>query len=96
MNAFTKHPRKQGITYFGHWAFASGIALRLVSSAMVFAAHAVLPFISIEPRLDLEATSAFLLERNHFIETAAAKAHGQVNRGRAHARPGRHDTSARA
>ena len=54
-----------------------GIALRLLCSAAAFTVHALLPFISIKPRLDLEATSIFLLERNRFIETAAATAHGR-------------------
>ena len=71
-NALTDHPHEQGVTYFEHWAFAMGIAWRLLSTVVAFALHAVLPFISIEPRLDLEATAAFLAERNHFIETAAA------------------------
>ncbi len=96
MTAFTKHPYKQGITYLGHWVFAMGIACRLLGSVLAFTLHAILPFISIGSRLDLEATSAFLLERNHFIETAAATAHGQANPGRAHSNPGRHDTPAMA
>jgi hypothetical protein len=33
-----------------------------------------MPWITIEKQLDLEATSAFLLERNDFIETEAARA----------------------
>ena len=77
MTAFTRHPCKQGVTYIGHWIFAMGIAWRLLASVLAFTLHATLPFISIEPRLDLEATSEFLVERNHFIETAAASAHGQ-------------------
>ena len=72
MTAFTQHPHEQGVTYFEHWAFAMGIAWRLLTSVVAFALHAILPFITIEPRLDLEATSAFLMERNDFIETAAA------------------------
>ncbi len=73
MNALTEHPHQQGVTYFEHWAFAMGIAWRLLTTVVAFALHAMLPFISIEPRLDLEATAAFLAERNLFIETAAAK-----------------------
>jgi len=72
MNTFTHHPHAQGVTYFEHWSFAMGIAWRLLLSVIAFALHAVLPFITIERQFDLEATSAFLLERNHFIETAAA------------------------
>jgi hypothetical protein len=72
MQAFIQHPHEQGVTYFEHWAFAMGIAWRLLASVTAFALHALLPFITIESHLDLEATSAFLMERNHFIETAAA------------------------
>ena len=72
MNAFTRHPHEQGITYFEHWAFAMGIAWRLFSSVAAFTIHAMLPFITIERRLDLEATAAYLAERNRFIEAAAA------------------------
>jgi hypothetical protein len=77
MKPFTRHPHKQGVTYFEHWVFAMGIAVRLLSSVAAFVLHAVLPFVSIEPRLDLEATSEFLLERNCFIENAAATARGR-------------------
>ncbi len=91
MTAFTRHPHAQGITYFGHWVFAMGIAWRLLSSVIAFALHSVLPFISIQPRLDLEAMSAFLIERNQFIQTAAATAHDQPKPGRAQVNPGRHD-----
>ncbi len=72
MNAFTDHPHQQGVTYFEHWSFAMGIAWRLLCSVVEFALHALLPCITIQRRFDLEATSAFLLERNRFIETAAA------------------------
>jgi len=72
MNAFTDHPHNQGVTYTEHWLFAMGIAWRLLATVVAFAVHALLPFITIERHLDLEATSAFLLERNDFIETAAA------------------------
>ncbi len=92
MNAFTGHPHAQGVTYFEHWSFAMGIAWRLLASVMAFALHALLPFISIEPRHDLEATSAFLMERNHFIESAAATAHDKPNPGWTPLYPGRHDT----
>ncbi len=96
MNALNRHPKKQGITYFEHLVFAVGIAWRLLSSVVAFVLHALLPFISIERRFDLEATSAFLMERNHFIETAAATAHGQPKPRRPHANPGRHNTPAMA
>ncbi len=72
MRAFTEHPHKQGVTYFEHWLFAIGIACRLLRSVVAFAVHAMLPFIPIERRFDLEATSEFLLERNRFIENAAS------------------------
>ncbi len=96
MKPLTEHPHKQGVTYFEHWAFAMGIAWRLLTSVAAFALHALLPFISIEPRLDLEATAAFLAERNHFIETAAATAHGRPIPVRTATNPGRHDTPALA
>lgn len=96
MTAFFKHPYKQGVTYFGHWVFAMGIAWRLLASVFAFTLHATLPFVSIEPHLDLEATSAFLRERNHFIETAAATARGRANAGRAPSDTDRHNTPAMA
>jgi hypothetical protein len=74
MTIFTEHPHDQGITYFEHWGFAMGIAWRLLRSVLAFAIHALMPWITIERKFDLEATSAFLLERNDFIETEAARA----------------------
>ena len=70
MNPFTTHTQRQGVTYWEHWGFAMGIAYRLLISVLAFALHAMLPFISIESNRDLEATAAFLEERNHWIETA--------------------------
>lgn len=96
MNALTEHPHKQGVTYFEHWAFAMGIAWRLLASVIPFALHAVLPFISIEPRLDLEATAAFLMERNQFIEAAAATGLVQEGPDRGNTDPARHNTPALA
>jgi len=72
MNPFTRHPRQQGVSYAGHWRFAMGIAGRLLMSAAAFGLHAMLPWISIPRELDLEASAAFLLERNRWIESAAA------------------------
>ena len=72
MKAFTNHPNSQGVTYFEHWSFAMGIAWRLLRSVLAFVLHAMLPFITIEQRFDLEATSRFLLERNRFIEDTAS------------------------
>lgn len=70
MNPFTAHPQQQGISYFEHWSFAMGIACRLLTSVVVFALHAILPFIPIAPRHDLEKTTAYLAERNQWIENA--------------------------
>lgn len=70
MNPFTQHTQQQGITYFEHLYFAMGIAWRLSSSAMAFAMHAIFPFIDINNVLDLEATTDFLQQRNHWIENA--------------------------
>lgn len=72
MKLFTEHPHQQGITYLEHARFAAGIAYRLISSAIVFALHAIVPAIRIEQRLDLEATIAFLDERNRWIENSKA------------------------
>ena len=79
MNSFTAHPHRQGVTYFEHWRFAIGIACRLLASVVAFAAHAILPSISIKPDLDLEATAAYLAERNRWIETARDTAHSGVS-----------------
>jgi hypothetical protein len=70
MNPFTEHTQRQGLTYIEHWCFAMGIAYRLLSSVVAFALHAIFPFIDIECRLDLEATAAFVEERNRWIEGA--------------------------
>ena len=70
MNPFTTHPHRQGISYVEHWQFAMGIAFRLLASVVAFALHAILPFLPIAPRFDLEATAAYLKERNRWIETA--------------------------
>ena len=74
MNLLTAHPNNQGITYFEHWSFAMGIAYRLFACVTAFALHAVLPFFSIDPRFDLEATVAFLAERNAWIENSKVTA----------------------
>ena len=68
MNPFSIHPHDQGITYWAHFAFAMGIALRLLLSVLAFAAHAVFPFIGIDRSLDLEMTTRFLQEQNDWIE----------------------------
>jgi hypothetical protein len=70
MNPFTQHTQQQGVTYFEHFCFAMGIALRLSGSVFAFAAHAIFPFIDIDATLDLEATADFLQKRNHWIERA--------------------------
>ena len=77
MNPFTIHPRQQGISYFEHLRFAMGIACRLLHSAFAFVVHALFPFVSIEPRLDLECTAAFINERNDWIEKANGKSLGE-------------------
>lgn len=94
MTLFTEHPHAQGVSYIEHWFFAIGIAWRLFRSVLAFALHAVLPFITIRRKFDLEATSAFLLERNHFIETAAAKGHGSRIPAREPEASGHNDTPA--
>jgi hypothetical protein len=71
MTLFTEHPGAQGLGYVTHLAFAAGIALRLLRTALAFAVHAIFPFLSIEPRLDLEATSSYLLARNQHVEQLA-------------------------
>ena len=78
MSLFTDHPRQQGVSYATHGRFAAGIAWRLLMSASAFAVHAVVPAISIRPRLDLEATSAYLAERNRWIETSKDATHGNA------------------
>ena len=80
MNPLTKHTQQQGVTYLQHWGFAMGIAYRLLISVIAFALHAMLPFLSIEPQHDLEATASFLEERNHWIETAPHSQYGEPER----------------
>jgi Family of unknown function (DUF6356) len=80
MNPLTAHPHRQGIDYVEHWLFAMGIALRLLSSVVAFALHAILPFLPIAPRLDLEATAAYLAERNRWIGSTAKPSPGSSTR----------------
>ena len=94
MTLFTEHPHAQGVSYTEHWIFAFGIAWRLFRSVVAFSLHAVLPFITIRRRFDLEATSAFLIERNHFIETAAATSGNSSIPARGTDSPDHHDTPA--
>jgi len=77
MKPCTQHTQEQGVTYTEHLGFAMGIAFRLLVSVLAFAVHALLPFISIESRHDLEATATFLEERNYWIETAGQRQHTQ-------------------
>ena len=79
MNPFTEHPHQQGISYIEHGNFAMAIAWRLALVAVKFALHAVLPAITIERRFDLEATIAFLHERNDWIEQAGSKQGVAIN-----------------
>lgn len=72
-NPFTAHPHRQGISYVEHWQFAMGIAFRLLASVIAFALHAILPSLPIAPRHDLEATAAYLKERNRWIEAASGR-----------------------
>lgn len=77
-NPFTAHPREQAITYLEHCCFAVGIASRLSTSVVAFAAHAILPFIPIEPRLNLESTASYLTERNQWIDSDMRAVHADV------------------
>ena len=79
MNPFTIHTQQQGVTYVEHLYFAMGIAYRLFISVLAFAAHALLPFIDIKPEHDLEATVAYLNERNDWIESAKRNAHSDTS-----------------
>jgi len=88
MNHFTAHPHQQGITYFQHWRFATRIALRLLISALSFVLHAMLPFISIGSRLNLESTAAYSRERNRWIEAAEGSVHHDARPGPALGNPG--------
>jgi hypothetical protein len=56
----------------------------------------MLPFIPIEPRLDLEATTAYLAERNQWIESAKGAVHSDARSGFAGSRPSGRATSAPA
>ena len=69
MNPFIAHTQAQGVTYVEHWFFALGIAGRLLISVIAFALHGIFPFIDIAKRHDLEATMAYLNERNEWIES---------------------------
>ena len=93
MTIFTNHPHEQGVSYFEHLGFAIGISYRLLTSVLAFALHALFPFITIKREFDLEATCAFLQERNRFIESAAANRQPLHTPGRTYA-PARHDTPA--
>jgi hypothetical protein len=79
MNPFTAHTQQQGVTFVEHWYFAMGIAYRLFISVVAFATHALLPFIPIKPEHDLEATVAYLNERNNWIESAKRTAHSNAS-----------------
>ena len=81
MNPFTSHTQQQGVTYLEHGRFAMGIAYRLFISMVAFAVHAILPFIPIKPEHDLEATVAYLNERNDWIESAKGAVRNNANTG---------------
>ena len=93
MSIFTTHPHEQGVSYSEHLGFAISIAWRLFSCVLSFTVHALFPFITIKRQFDLEATSVFLMERNRFIESAAAKSRFDSEPGRAHLSP-RHNKPA--
>jgi hypothetical protein len=42
---FTDHPAKVGESYFGHMAFATWFASRLLAAALAALVHAFLPFL---------------------------------------------------
>ena len=69
MNIFTAHTAAQGVTYVEHLVFALRIAARLSRSVIAFTLHAIFPFIGIRKEHDLEATAAFILEQNDWIES---------------------------
>ena len=69
MNIFTTHTEAQGVTYVEHLVFALRIAARLCRSVIAFTFHAIFPFIGIRKEYDLEATAAFILEQNDWIES---------------------------
>ena len=69
MNIFTAHTEAQGVTYTAHLVFALRIAARLFRSVIAFTLHAIFPFIGIRKEHDLEATAAFILEQNDWIES---------------------------
>ena len=83
MNIFTHHPRDHGFGYREHFGFAMRIAGRLFQSVLAFAAHAILPFLPIEPQLDLEATAAFLQLMNRLVTTRTIKRRGTTPSGSA-------------
>jgi hypothetical protein len=91
MNPFTAHTQQQGVSYVEHWRFAMSIACRLLISVSAFALHAILPFIPIAPRHDLEATTAYLMERNQWIETAKTSSTSMSNQNLALSNQARFD-----
>lgn len=69
MNPFTLHTKQHGVSYLEHMVFAIGISYRLWRSVFAFMMHAVFPFLKIDADVDLESTSEFIEERNHWIES---------------------------
>lgn len=74
MNIFTAHTKEQGVTYLEHLVFAMRIAARLSMSVIAFTLHAIFPFFGIRKEHDLEATAAFILEQNDWIESQEKRA----------------------
>jgi hypothetical protein len=73
MTSITAHLRQQELTYFEHWRFAMRVACRLSASVLAFALHAMFPSIPIARRRDLEATAAYLAERNRWLEAGKGR-----------------------
>ncbi|MBT3045743.1 MAG: DUF6356 family protein [Candidatus Thiodiazotropha sp.] len=78
MNILTRHLHEQDISYIQHASFALGIALRLSASVVMFTLHGLLPWISIQRRYDLEATSVFLVQQNDWIESTTRRLTDEV------------------
>tara|TARA_Y100001938_G_C8047158_1_gene409577 strand:+ start:209 stop:421 length:213 start_codon:yes stop_codon:yes gene_type:complete len=66
-NLLTKHPAEKNKTYFQHAWFALKISTQLSVCSLVFAVHAVFPFIPIPYSLNLESTALYLFEKNNDI-----------------------------
>jgi hypothetical protein len=45
VKAFLKHPHAVGMTYWGHFCFASKVAIKMITAGTACMIHAVLPFL---------------------------------------------------